>query len=174
MFKKTREDDKPRIKLKVNRPSGTYRQGEIVEGKILVAGIKKKLNVLSVNVIGAYVPSSSKKAIEAVPGLAKISKSPIFEFEKILVNEYVVSGSIKKTFSFELDRKGDRPFFETYYGFLFAVKVVASDEVRRSCDCEARRKHPGNCKGGDPGPELQQDAHGANSDEHSVRIPGRC
>jgi hypothetical protein len=128
MFKKTREDDKPRIKLKVNRPSGTYRQGELVEGKILVAGIKKKLNVLSVNVIGAYVPSSSKKAVEAVPGLVKISKSPIFEFEKILVNEYVVSGSIKKTFSFTLDRKGDRPFFETYYGFMFAVKVAAPQQ----------------------------------------------
>lgn len=123
MFKKDKDSDKPRIKLKVNRASSTYRQGEEIEGKILIAGIKKKLNLLSINVVGAFTPSTSKKATEAVPALSKIGKFTIFEYDQVLVNDYVVSGSIKKSFKFTLDRKSDKGFHETYYGYLFAVKV---------------------------------------------------
>lgn len=122
--KKKNDEEKPKIKLKVSRPSGTYCQGEYVEGKILVTGIKKKLNYLSIQATGNYVPSTSTKSVESCPELKKMGKSTIFEFEKTLMTDYTISGSIKRNFKFLLDRKGDKGFSETYYGFLFAIKVA--------------------------------------------------
>lgn len=124
MSSKKKEEQKACVKLKVNRASGTYSQGEEVEGKILVTGIKRKLNFLTLQVTGAYVPSHAPKALEACPILGKIGKSVIFEYNLSLVTDLVVSGSIKKSFKFTLDRAGDnKSFYETYYGFLFAIKV---------------------------------------------------
>ncbi len=129
MFNKKKEEEKACVKLKVDRASGTYSQGEWVEGKILVTGIKRKINYLSIQALGAYVPSHSSKSLEACPILGKIGKSNIYEFEKSLISEYVVSGSVKKSFKFFLERKGDnKTFYETYYGFLFAIKVILNNQ----------------------------------------------
>ena len=93
-------------------------------GKILITGIKRKINFLTIQAVGAYIPSHAPKAVEACPILGKIAKSNIFEFEQSLVSNYAVTGSIRKNFKFTLDRKGDnKSFYETYYGFLFAIKV---------------------------------------------------
>lgn|SRR3990167_1070264 len=118
-----KSDSSLKVKIKVSRSSATYSQGEHVEGKILVVGIKKKLNSLVLRAIGAYIPSSNPKAVEACPQLAKMGKTNVFEYDTTLLKDYVVAGSIKKSFKFLLDRNADKSFPETYYGFLYAVKV---------------------------------------------------
>lgn len=129
-------DNSLKVKIKVSRSSATYSQGEYVEGKILVVGIKRKLNSLGIKAVGAYIPSSNPKAVEACPQLGKMSKTNIFEYENTLLKDYVVSGSIKKSFKFLLDRNADKSFPETYYGFLYAVKVLS---VYLVCDlCQSK------------------------------------
>jgi hypothetical protein len=127
---KKKSDDKPKIKLKVSRPSGTYCEGETIEGKILVTGIRRKLNSLSIHASGACAPSSSQKMVEAVPQLAKIQRINLFEFEKTLVTDYTVSGSIKKSFKFELKSTFGKSLFETYYGYMFATKYLVLAKCR--------------------------------------------
>lgn len=121
---RAKDDEKPKIKLKVTRPSSTYSEGETVEGKILITGIKRKINSLSIQAMGTFAPSNSQKATEVVPQLAKMHKLHLFDYETSLVNDYVVSGSVRKSFKFKLESTPGKLMFETYYGFLFATKYM--------------------------------------------------
>ena len=127
---KSNAEDKPKIKLKVSRPSGTYCEGETVEGKILITGIRRKLNSLSIQASGAFAPSNSQKMVEGTPQLAKMAKINLFDFEKNLVSDYTVSGSIKKSFKFELKSTSGKSLFETYYGYMFATKYLVLAKCR--------------------------------------------
>lgn len=121
---KTKNEEKPKIKLKVTRPSSTYCDGDWVEGKILITGIKRKINSLSIETIGCHAPSSSEKVLEAVPQLTKLSKFRIFEYENQLVKDYLICGSVKKSFKFQLTSNKGKPLLETYYGYLYATKYT--------------------------------------------------
>jgi hypothetical protein len=121
---KLKDDEKPKIKLKVTRPSSTYTEGETVEGKILITGIRRKINSLSIKALGTFAPSMTPKVTEVVPQLTKLHKMTLFEYENNLVNDYVVSGSVKKSFKFKLESNHGKPMFETYYGYMFATKYV--------------------------------------------------
>lgn len=121
----SRKEEKPsEIKLKFTRPSATYSPSEFVEGKILVTGIKRKINSLGVQALGVYQPNTSnKKVVEENPFLGKFGKVNVFEFEKNLVSDYVVTGTIKKSFKFKMKEDKTKNFPESYYGHLYAVKV---------------------------------------------------
>lgn len=121
---KLKDDEKPKIKLKVTRPSSTYCEGEFVEGKILITGIRRKINSLSIQSMGTFAPSNNQKVTEVVPQITKLQKMHLFDFEKSLVTDYVVSGSVKKSFKFKLEGNPGKPMFETYYGYMFATKYV--------------------------------------------------
>lgn len=121
---KLKDDEKPKIKLKVTRPSSTYCEGETVEGKILITGIRRKINSLSIQALGTFAPSITPKVVDAVPQLSKLHKMHLFDYDDSLVNNYAVSGSIKKSFKFKLESTSGKPMFETYYGFMFATKYV--------------------------------------------------
>lgn len=137
---KAKSEDKPKIKLKVSRPSGTYCEGETVEGKILITGIRRKLNSLSIVASGAFSPSNSQKMVEAVPQLSKMQKMNLFDFDKTLVTDYTVSGSIKKSFKFELKSTTGKSLFETYYGYLFATKYVVMAKCKVDDSQEGQAK----------------------------------
>lgn len=121
---KVKNDEKPKIKLKVTRPSSTYCEGEWVEGKILITGIRRKINSLSIETLGCFAASSSEKVLEAVPQLTKLHKHHLFDYESQLVSDYTVSGSVKKSFKFQLIGKPEKPLLETYYGYLYATKYT--------------------------------------------------
>ena len=141
MFRsKSKAEDKPKIKLKLSRPSGTYCEGETVEGKILVTGIRRKLNSLSITASGAFAPSNSAKMVEAVPQLAKFQKISLFDFDKTLVTDYTVSGSIKKSFKFELKSTTGKSLFETYYGYMFATKFMVLAKCKVDDNQEGQAK----------------------------------
>lgn len=90
----------------------------------MVTGIKKKITSLEIRAVGMYILNRSKCAVERVAHLAKMERKYFFEHKETLLSNHKVKGTIKREFSFDLDRKNDLDFPETYYGLGFATKYV--------------------------------------------------
>ena len=96
-----------------------------MEGKILITGVKKKVNNLELKALGIYLPSTSKKTLDIVPSVGKLQRTNFFDYTENILSNYSTSGAIKRDFSFKLDpQNGNKNFPETYYGFMFAIKFV--------------------------------------------------
>ena len=67
---------------------------------------------------------------ETIPQLAKLQKINLFDFDKNLVSDYTVAGSIKKSFKFELKGAGGKSLFETDDGDSVRHKVPSSSKVQ--------------------------------------------
>lgn len=86
--------------------------------------MKKKVNNLELKALGIYLPSTSKKALDVVPSLSKLSRTNFFDHTEVILQNHSTSGSIKRDFSFELDPQEHNCLPETYYGFMYAIKYV--------------------------------------------------
>jgi hypothetical protein len=101
---------------------------DIVEGKILITGVKKKIDRLELKALGMYLPSTSKKSVDVVPQLTRLNRENFFEHTEEVISNLNTNGAIKRDFSFKLKpSKGNsklKVLPETYYGFMYAIKYV--------------------------------------------------
>lgn len=71
-----------------------------------------------------YLPSTSKKSLDAVPELSRLGRENFFEHKENLLTNKSIANKIKRKFSFKLKPQKGKIFPETYYGFMYAIKYV--------------------------------------------------
>lgn len=71
-----------------------------------------------------YLPSTSKKTIDAVPQLTRLQRENFFDHTEEIISNLNTNGAIKRDFSFKLQPQKGKVFPETYYGFMYAIKYV--------------------------------------------------
>lgn len=90
----------------------------------MITGVKKKIDKLEIKALGMYLPSTSKKSVDAVPQLTRLGRENFFEHTEEVITNMNTEGAIKRDFSFKLKPTKGKILPETYYGFMYAIKYV--------------------------------------------------